>query len=380
MHAPAPGDLPQARCVPTICVALKNIIDEATHSIDFAMYGMHRQPQLLSALLGAQRRGVRVRGIVDRQLNGKYYYRDTPMWKRALHNVRDDYQTDQRQDKRFKTKPRWQRPPFKFNGNLMHNKFFVVDRRWVWTGSANVSPTGVGGYNTNIVALIDAPPLAQQYTNEFEQMYIADRYHGEKRQLPNPPVWTDHGTIKVYFSPQTRPAQSAVIPILRNAQEGIDIMMFFLTHKKIARVLAHKQRAKVPVRVILDAVGAANSYSQHHYLRQQGVKVKVENWGGKMHAKSAIIDGDTLIVGSMNWSRSGSDYNDENTLVIHRAPTLARQARHFFNRLWKSIPQGSEDISAEAFASGTACSDNIDNDFDRQIDDDDEDCAAPIFE
>ena len=38
----------------------------------------------------------------------------------------------------------------------MHNKFFVVDKRFIWTGSANLSDTGTGGYNANIVAELDS--------------------------------------------------------------------------------------------------------------------------------------------------------------------------------------------------------------------------------
>ena len=40
-----------------------------------------------------------------------------------------------------------------YQRSIMHNKFFVVDRRWVWTGSANLSDSGTGGYNANIVAV-----------------------------------------------------------------------------------------------------------------------------------------------------------------------------------------------------------------------------------
>ena len=65
----------------------------------------------------------------------------------------------------------------------MHNKFFIVDGRYVWTGSANISDTGIGGYNANIVAYIDSPFLANYYTIEFEQMFIDGNYHKTKKKL-----------------------------------------------------------------------------------------------------------------------------------------------------------------------------------------------------
>ena len=61
----------------------------------------------------------------------------------------------------------------------------------------------------------------------------------------------------------------------------------------------------VKVRVILDATAATNGYSKHNYLRENGIDVKVESWGGKMHMKAAVIDSKHIIVGSMNWTFAG---------------------------------------------------------------------------
>ena len=44
--------------------------------------------------------------------------------------------------------------------------------------------------------------------------------------------------------------------------------------------------------------------------------VKAENYAGKMHAKTIIIDDEYLILGSMNFTYSGENKNDENVLVI----------------------------------------------------------------
>ena len=70
-----------------------------------------------------------------------------------------------------------------FNGDIMHNKFFIVDGKYVWTGSANISDTGIGGYNANIVAYINSSYLAKYYTIEFEQMYLDGNYHKNKKKL-----------------------------------------------------------------------------------------------------------------------------------------------------------------------------------------------------
>ena len=53
----------------------------------------------------------------------------------------------------------------------MHNKFFIIDRQYIWTGSANISDTGTGGYNANVIASINSNYLAKHYLIEFEQTH-----------------------------------------------------------------------------------------------------------------------------------------------------------------------------------------------------------------
>ena len=58
-----------------------------------------------------------------------------------------------------------------------------------------------------------------------------------------------------------------------------------------------------------------------------GVPLKVEIFGGKVHDKFAVIDVNgadpVVITGSYNWTASGADDNDENTLIIHN-PQVAQ--------------------------------------------------------
>ena len=105
-----------------------------------------------------------------------------------------------------------------------------------------------------------------------------------------------------------------VIPLIKDAKKSIDVSIFFLTHKNISKELVAAKNRGVDVRVIIDATSASNGYSKHQYLRDIGISLKVEQWGGKMHMKSAIIDGKHLILGSMNWTSAGESKNDENTL------------------------------------------------------------------
>ena len=133
----------------------------------------------------------------------------------------------------------------------------------------------------------------------------------------------------------------------------------------------------VRVRLIIDAVAARNQYSKHAFIRRSGAQVKVENWGGKMHMKTAVADGHRVLIGSMNWSSAGNARNDENTLIIDNNRKLALEIVKFFNALWVRTPDTPSvevEPRAESLKSINSCFDGIDNDYDHLVDAQDPGC------
>jgi phosphatidylserine/phosphatidylglycerophosphate/cardiolipin synthase-like enzyme len=159
------------------------------------------------------------------------------------------------------------------------------------------------------------------------------------------------------------PIRERVRPLVKAAKERVDVGIFYLTHKHLAGDLIDAHLRGVKVRVILDATAAVNGYTKHELLRAAGIPVKVENWGGKMHMKTAMIDGRTVITGSMNFTTAGEDGNDENVVIIH-SEEIAAQYGEFFDARWSEIPDA-----------GTSCTDGVDNDFDDLVDADDPGCS-----
>ena len=390
---------PNNSCSALICIELVNLIENASKSVDFAVYGLRGQKDVLNALIAAQNRSVTIRGVIDKDVRGKTYYSDTYLLEENLDAVKSDYEKDLNTLSLLKNKEyadKCERPEghegplqcfegkgyaskekLKFSGDIMHNKFFIIDGEYVWTGSANISDTGTGGYNANVVASIKSKYLANHYLIEFEQMFNDGSFHRSKKKLRKQDIRTeiDGQTIELFFSPQGFAMYRGVIPLIQEAQESIDISMFFLTHKNVSKELVAANNRGVNVRVIIDATSATNGYSKHNYLRDNGIPVKVENWGGKMHMKSAIIDSKHLIVGSMNWTSAGESKNDENTLIVRNALD-ANSYQEFFNELWISIDNKwlLRDPLAESKDSYPSCNDTIDNDFDRFVDSKDKSC------
>jgi phosphatidylserine/phosphatidylglycerophosphate/cardiolipin synthase-like enzyme len=400
---------PANQCEDAHCKALLDILNKAESKIEFAVYGFRDQSAIINALLNAQKRGVKIRGIVDMNEEGVNYYSSTESVMELIPDIQTDYEADRRARQNSRPyNPRYEKceRPNGFDGplqclgfdlgdtclmaqhasreeidnaaSIMHNKFFIVDNRYVWTGSTNVSDSGTGGYNANLVTLIDAPQVAAWFLEEFEQMYTKGRYHDEKQSRgPYRTSFADHDlSLEVMFSPQDKPITNGVIPLIQQAKSRIDVGIFFLTHKVIAAELMKAHQRGVKVRVILDATAAKNGYTKHELLREVGIPVKIENWGGKMHMKSGVIDGKHVITGSMNWTSAGEGGNDENTVILH-SEKLARQYEDYFDKLWDAISdnwlKGRPD--PESMNSAAACFDGVDNDFDHLADKEDPGCS-----
>ena len=167
--------------------------------------------------------------------------------------------------------------------------------------------------------------------------------------------------------------------MINDAKKSIDIPVFYLTDKYIAGDLIKAKQRGVAIRIIIDATSAQNGYTKHEILRAAGIPVKVENWSGKMHMKSMIVDNEYVVIGSMNFTTAGTRTNDENTLII-RNSYYANEATIIFEALWNSIPSEwlKNNPDPESYDSSNSLTDGIDNDFDDLIDADDLGNLIPI--
>lgn len=356
--------------------ALQHFLMSSHTSIDLAAYGIQHQEWLFQSLGDLVRQRIRIRAVVD-QLRGQlgewiprnFTYGDTA-------RLPDILKQQVMPDVGKNDKPR--------AGTIMHNKFVVVDHKAVWLGSTNFSSTCLGAeYNANTSIIVYSSELAEIYAGEFQQMYGGHLFSIYKRPRSRPMMirYSDDTEVAAYFSPQDDPIEEAILPFIRNASTTLDVAMFFLTDVRIEEALAAAAKRGVKVRIIGDALAAAHPSSRYLELQQNGVHVRIENWGGKMHMKAAIADGRDVVTGSMNWSRSGSDANDENTLVVHNNERLASELGDYFERLWNTLNTRISRVDsrhhgprAEGHDSINSCFDGIDNDHDGAIDQADSGC------
>lgn len=345
-------------CSTYICKSVVEKINSAKTSIDIAAYGWVSIEKIDNAIKDAVARGVKFRFVYDYTAKPLYYPDCEKMTKLA-----EDFKNDYEQDK------------ISHREYLMHNKFMIIDGEKVMTGSLNFSDTDYSAFNSNFVAFINSKEIAKIYTDEFEQM-LSGKFHKDKQKRKNYSKYViGNSEVEVYFSPQDKIITNHVLNYVNSAKKYIYIPAFVVTHKELEKALLAAYKRGVDVKLIIDATNANASKSAVKSLRNGGVPVKIENFAGKVHSKSIIIDDEYILAGSMNLSRSGENFNDENMLII-KNPKFARFYREFFEYLWNKIPDKYllKSPSAESVDSFGSCSDGIDNDFDGKIDLEDDGC------
>lgn len=346
-----------------ICNELVNQINSAKYSIDIAIYGYDRVPKVEQALKKAIKRGVKIRLVYDVDSKGGNIYSNTNYFANLIKNNNCD-----RLNNRLKNSAQ-------YSNNLMHDKFYIFDDMTVITGSANLSYTDMSDFNHNAVILIKSKEIAQIYKIEFEQMYN-NYFHTLKKSVNNKEkISVGKSEISVYFSPTDKIITNKIIPIINSAKKYIYMPVFLITDKSLTDALIKAKSTGVDVKIIVDATNAKNKYSSHHILRGNKIPVKTENYAGKLHSKSIIIDDKYTIIGSMNFTKSGELKNDENVVIIKNS-SITKFYKQYFLYLWSKINNYwlNHDVSSESVYSIGSCSDGIDNDYDGLTDMDDEGC------
>lgn len=122
--------------------------------------------------------------------------------------------------------------------------------------------------------------------------------------------------------------QLHILNALGKATKSIHIAVAWFTDPKIFSLLCEKARNGIQVELLItnDRINAASGLD---FYKLRTVGATVEMIGGDkiqhlMHNKFCVIDGETVITGSYNWTYL-AQYHDENITVIREAPDLAQQ-------------------------------------------------------
>ena len=144
---------PQGKCSAHIL----REIDQAKKELLVAVYAFTND-DLASALVQAKKRGVAVQIVIDREFDtrkenskGKY--------SRSAENSAAPAVRRQSPKARSAT------------AGLMHQKFAVIDRKTVFTGSYNWTHSAENANDENLLLFRDAGPLAEEYRQAFLRLW-----------------------------------------------------------------------------------------------------------------------------------------------------------------------------------------------------------------
>jgi phosphatidylserine/phosphatidylglycerophosphate/cardiolipin synthase-like enzyme len=276
---------------------LSTAIDNARISIDIAAYDFNLW-SLRNALIDATKRGVQVRIVMESD------NMDSP----EVQELRDAHINiigDQQE-------------------GLMHDKFMIIDREDIWTGSMNFTVGGVYRDDNNLV-FVQSTSIAHMYTAEFEQMYLQGLFGITKRSPSlSIPANTEDPDVEVLFSPEDN-VEDRIIAIIRDAKSSIDFMLYSFTLDDVGTALIDKYHEGIIVSGVMDRDQAfSNHGTEYQRLKDSGIDVRLDGNENLMHNKVLIIDGSIVITGSYNFSYNAETKNDENVLIIHSADIAAQ--------------------------------------------------------
>lgn len=111
---------------------------------------------------------------------------------------------------------------------------------------------------------------------------------------------------------------SLIVNEIDKANQSVYLQAYSFTSKPIARAIADAKRRGIVVEVILDKSQTKhNKYSSAKYLANQNIPVWIDYKPAIAHNKVIIIDNDTVITGSFNFTKAAQEENAENVLIIH---------------------------------------------------------------
>ncbi|GAP95750.1 hypothetical protein NIES2104_22740 [Leptolyngbya sp. NIES-2104] len=246
---------------------------------------------------------------------------------------------------------------------LMHHKFMVIDGKTTIVTSANLTPSDVHGDfaratsrgNANNLLKIDSVELSRAFTEEFELMWRDRKFGVKKPARPVQQFKIGETLIDLHFSPNSatvpweQTSNGLIAKTLQQSTQSIDLALFVFSDQDLVNSIETRTNIRALIEPTfayrsyseaLDMLGVALSDSCKWELNNRPRQIPLKTVGvpqlppgDLLHHKFGIVDRQTVITGSHNWTDSANRDNDE-TLLIIRSSTVAAHFQREFDRLY----------------------------------------------
>ncbi|MCS6836205.1 MAG: phospholipase D-like domain-containing protein [Anaerolineae bacterium] len=290
-----------------ISVPLVQAIGRTRRTLDIAAFEMN-EPTVTQAILDAHRRGVRVRMVTDNEHGtGASGTTITQLIEAGIPVVDDN------------------------RGGLMHNKFMIMDGQTVWMGATNFTRNGMYRNNNNMV-MLRSPQAVAFYQAEFDEMFVDKRF-GTTSPRGNSGSFVQDGTpVQVWFASEDD-VVTPIVNAIRSARRNVRFMAFSFTQEEIGAAVKEAAARGVKVEGVFERTGSETAASEMPKMFCAGLAVRQDGNPSTMHHKVFIIDDQTVITGSFNFSANAVRTNDENLLIMTDRD-FARAFNEEFDRVW----------------------------------------------
>ena len=135
-------------------------------------------------------------------------------------------------------------------------------------------------------------------------------------------------TWSVCFSPRGN-CTALAVDTLASAKQTVLVQAYSFTSTPIAQALIDAKKRGVQVQVILDKSQRTEHYSAADFLLHAGIPVSIDATHAIAHNKVMVIDDQTVITGSFNFTKAAEEHNAENLLVLHDRTLAAEYATNW---------------------------------------------------
>jgi len=304
----------------TVEQALIEQINNSQRTIDAALFELN-SPDVTAALVSALGRGVQVRIVFD----DDHALDDPDSTAEELIDAGAEYVSDER-------------------SALMHNKFFIFDSTYVWTGSMNITRNGVYNNNNNAM-LFRSQKLVENYQTEFDEMFNDGQFttRGDEFPTPNRSFTVDGTLLETYFSTEDGDEiEARLVELVSESTSSVRVMVFSFTLDSVGNAMIDRLDDGVTIEGVFETTGSLQG--QMRPLACAGANIRQDGNPRILHHKVFIFDEAIVAMGSFNFSANARDSNNENMLVIHNEEIAQAYTQEWQARFAEGRIPSAEDL------------------------------------
>jgi phosphatidylserine/phosphatidylglycerophosphate/cardiolipin synthase-like enzyme len=143
-------------------------------------------------------------------------------------------------------------------------------------------------------------------------------------------------TVEVCFTPG-EDCTDRIVKILGEAKSSILVQAYSFTSAPIAKALVDAKKRGVRVEAILDKSNRTDKYSAADFLANSGIPTRIDAQHAIAHNKVIVIDAQTVIGGSFNYTKAAQNKNAANVEITRDKVVAAKYTAN-----WQAHAQHSE--------------------------------------